>query len=186
MFLPTKNCFDISGLQPLGICVYTNHPYFMEQCAMTGGVNYIGDDIDSFNDEFKNHWSGEKGLCYNISCWEVLQELRRNREQWAFIDYHHKPTKNVLDAIPDEFFKMMNPYLYVLHKSDDQNLIPNLMDYHFNDLEKELQNGCGKQRLEEIWTNVKNSEELKDLLDEHKKRLNEMSLRYFGQELSFT
>lgn len=182
-YFTTDKCFFLSGLQPLGICVYTNHPYFMEQCAMTGSVNYIGDDLDSFNEEFKNHWSGEKGLSYHINCWKVLEELAIGKERWAFIDYFHKPSKNVLDCIPDEFFKTVNPLLYVMHKSDDDNLIPNLLDYHFENLEKELEDGCGKQRLEEVWTNVKNSEGLKDLWDDHKKRLDELSQRYFGEDL---
>ena len=62
-------------------------------------------------------------------------------------------------------------------------LSPNVMDYLFDNLEKELKNGCGKQRLEEIWTNVKNDEGLKDLWDDHERRLDELSQRYFGENV---
>lgn len=178
-----RRCFYISGVRPLGICLYTNHDYFMEQCAMTWGVNYIGDDLIVFQEEFKNHWSGDKGLSYNISCWEVLHELAYSKERYAFIDYHHKPSKNIYDCVPDDIFEMLNPLLYKVHKSTDDDIIHNLINYQIHELEKEFKNGAGEDRLLQVWDKLADDGSLEDYRDELVQKLQDLSRTYFGKEI---
>lgn len=48
-------------LRPIGLCLYTTKKYHILCDAMTWNVSMITDDLEYFEKETKDNWSGEKG-----------------------------------------------------------------------------------------------------------------------------
>lgn len=65
-----------SKIRPIGICLYNNKKYHTLCCAMTWSINMITDDLEYFEEETKDNWSGEKGKFRNENCWQVLQRIQ--------------------------------------------------------------------------------------------------------------
>lgn len=68
---PRGDCYYISDLPLIGICLYTDSEYCVNVEAMTKGIHIITDDEAVFREKTYDYWAGEKGLFYNVNCWEV-------------------------------------------------------------------------------------------------------------------
>lgn len=108
--------FDLSGLKPASICVYTDSRYFMQQDAMAWSIGYVTDDPVAFNLMTLENWSGDKGLSRNLTCWELLQEIRwaegtnSTHKSFVEIDYYHKPATCVyVQEVFPELLKLFTP-----------------------------------------------------------------------------
>ena len=43
---------------------------------MTLSIHLITDDLEYFEEQTKDNWSGEKGKMRNVDCWSVLAEIQ--------------------------------------------------------------------------------------------------------------
>ena len=74
-------------LRPIGLCLYTNKKYHLLCCPMTWSLDFITDDLEYFEEETKDNWSGEKGKLKNKNCWYVLNKIQEDMsfQSWCEI-----------------------------------------------------------------------------------------------------
>ncbi len=76
-------------LRPIGLTLYDNKikKYHILEDAMTWSIQMITDDLEKFEEDTKDNWSGEKGKLRNQNCWSVLQEIQydTNFQNWCLI-----------------------------------------------------------------------------------------------------
>lgn len=72
-------------LRPIRLCLYATKKYHILCDAMTWNVSMITDDLEYFEEETKDNWSGENGKLRNKNCWEVLKEIQSdmNYQSWS-------------------------------------------------------------------------------------------------------
>lgn len=65
-------------IRPIGLCLYTTKKYHVLCCAMTWSLSFVTTDLEYFEEETKDNWSGEKGKLRNQSCWNVLERIQED------------------------------------------------------------------------------------------------------------
>lgn len=79
--------FIKNKIRPIGLCLYTTKKYHMLCDAMTWSLQLVTDDLEYFEEETKDNWSGEKGKLRNEDCWSVLSEIQGSMsyQSWTSI-----------------------------------------------------------------------------------------------------
>ena len=79
-------------MRPIGLCLYTTKKYHILCDAITWSINMITDNLEYFEEETKDNWSGEKGKFRNQDCWNILNEIQNDMryQSWSRIRCMYK------------------------------------------------------------------------------------------------